>query len=169
MYVGDQGRDQGAAHFSRLEGTIYDNGVVYFTSTQGGGAAMTGPNTVTGYGNGSGQVWGYDTRSETLFLVYQSPSREVLDFPDNITTSRRGTLILCEDNTNDNYLRGLSRGGQLWDIALNRLRSGTGADRSGDEFAGSTFSPDGHTLFVNIQASRGMTFAIWGPWERIGV
>ncbi len=141
VYVGDQGRDQGAAHFSRLEGTIHDNGVVYFTSTQGGGAAMTGPNTVTGYGNGSGQVWGYDTRSETLFLVYQSPSREVLDFPDNITTSRRGTLILCEDNTNDNYLRGLSRGGQLWDIALNRLRSGTGVDRSGDEFAGLDLQP----------------------------
>ena len=169
VYVGNQGRAQGAAGFSRLEGTIYDNGVVYFTSTQGGGAAMEGPNTVTGYGNGSGQVWGYDTRSETLFLVYESPSREVLDFPDNITTSRRGTLILCEDNTADNYIRGLSRGGQLWDIALNRLRSGTGVDRSGDEFAGSTFSPDGHTLFVNIQASRGMSFAIWGPWERIGV
>jgi secreted PhoX family phosphatase len=164
VYVGDQGRDQGAAHFSRLEGTIYDNGVVYFTSTQGGGPAMTGPNTVTGYGNGSGQVWGYDTRSETLFLVYQSPNRAVLDFPDNITTSRRGTLILCEDNVDDNYVRGLSRGGQLWDIALNRL-----AGRTNDEFAGSTFSPDGHTLFVNIQASRGMSFAIWGPWERIGV
>jgi secreted PhoX family phosphatase len=169
VHVGNQGRAQGAAGFSRLEGTIYDNGVVYFTSTQGGGAAMEGPNTVTGYGNGSGQVWGYDTRSETLFLVYESPSREVLDFPDNITTSRRGTLILCEDNTADNYIRGLSRGGQLWDIALNRLRSSTGTDRSGDEFAGSTFSPDGHTLFVNIQASRGMSFAIWGPWERIGV
>ena len=88
----------------------------------------------------------------------------MLDFPDNITVSRRGTLVLCEDNTDDNYVRGLSRGGQLWDIALNRL-----AGRTGDEFAGSTFSPDGHTLFVNIQASRGMTFAIWGPWERIGV
>ncbi|MDF3044045.1 MAG: hypothetical protein K0R30_273 [Ornithinibacter sp.] len=164
VYVGDQGREQGAAHFSRLEGTVYDNGVVYFTSTQGGGAAMTGPNTVTGYGNGFGQVWGYDTRSETLFLVYESPSRQVLDFPDNITTSRRGTLILCEDNVDDNYVRGLSRGGQLWNIALNRL-----AGRTNDEFAGSTFSPDGHTLFVNIQASRGMSFAIWGPWERIGV
>jgi secreted PhoX family phosphatase len=164
VYVGNQGRAQGAAHFSRLEGTIYDNGVVYFTSTQGGGPAMTGPNTVTGYGNGFGQVWGYDTRSETLFLVYESPSRAVLDFPDNITTSRRGTLILCEDNVDDNYVRGLSRGGQLWDIALNRL-----AGRTNDEFAGSTFSPDGHTLFVNIQASRGMSFAIWGRWERIGV
>jgi secreted PhoX family phosphatase len=38
-----------------------------------------------------------------------------------------------------------------------------------DEFAGSTFSPDGGTLFVNIQASAGMTFAIWGPWAAIGV
>ena len=83
--------------------------------------------------------------------------------------SRRGTLVVCEDSTVDNYVRGLSRGGQLWDIALNRLRSSTGADRSNDEFAGSTFSPDGHTLFVNIQAGAGMTFAIWGPWERIGV
>ena len=163
-YVGDQGRAQGAAGFSRLEGTIYHRGVVYFTSTQGGGAVMDGPNSTTGYGTGSGQVWGYDTRSETLFLVYQSPSRQVLDFPDNITVSHRGTLVLCEDNTEDNYVRGLSRGGQLWDIALNRLEG-----RTGDEFAGSTFSPDGHTLFVNIQASRGMSFAIWGPWERIGV
>ena len=49
------------------------------------------------------------------------------------------------------------------------LRSSGGADRSNDEFAGSTFSPDGHTLFVNIQAGAGMNFAIWGPWERIGV
>ena len=164
VYVGDQGRARGAAGFSRLEGAIHDDGVVYFTSTQGGGAVMEGPDTTDGYGTGSGQVWGYDTRSETLFLVYQSPSRQVLDFPDNITVSRRGTLVLCEDNTEDNYVRGLSRGGQLWDIALNRL-----AGRTGDEFAGSTFSPDGHTLFVNIQASRGMSFAIWGPWERLGV
>ena len=39
QYVGDQGRALGAAGFSRLEGQIYDNGVVYFTSTQGGGDA----------------------------------------------------------------------------------------------------------------------------------
>ncbi len=168
-HVGDQGRAEGAAHFSRLEGTIHDGGVIYFTSTQGGGAAMTGPDSVAGYGKGFGQVWGYDTRSETLFLVYQSPGKSTLDLPDNITVSRRGTLVVCEDSTQDNYVRGLSRGGQLWDIALNRLTSSTGTDRSGDEFAGSTFSPDGHTLFVNIQASAGMTFAIWGPWERIGV
>jgi hypothetical protein len=33
------------------------------------------------------------------------------------------------------------------------------------EFAGATFSPDGETLFVNIQTP-GSTFAIWGPWRK---
>lgn len=169
-YVGNQGRAQGAAHFSRLEGQIYDNGVVYFTSTQGGGPAMTGPDSSNGYGKGFGQVWAYHCRSQKLQLVYQSPDRNVLDFPDNITVSERGTLVVCEDHDQDNYLRGLSRGGQIWDIALNRVQSArTGQPRYDDEFAGSTFSPDGHTLYVNIQASAGMSFAIWGPWHKIGV
>jgi len=170
VYVGNQGRAQGAAYFSRLEGATYDDGVVYFTSTQGGGPAegSLGP-IADGYGNGHGQIWGYDVRERVLRMLYQSPGPDVLDFPDNVTTSPRGTLVVCEDNVNDNYLRGLTQGGQLFDIALNRLVSSTGANRSNDEFAGSTFSPDGHTLFVNIQASRGMSFAIWGPWHSIGV
>jgi uncharacterized protein len=170
-YVGNQGRAQGAARFSRLEGCVYDRGIVYFTSTQGGGAAEPGDSdTVQGWGNGFGQVWAYDTVSSRLRLAFQSPGPEVLDFPDNVTTSNRGTLVLCEDSSGDNFLRGLTRHGELFDIALNRLRiGGTGDPRFGDEFAGSTFSPDGRTLFVNIQASRGMSFAIWGPWGRIGV
>ena len=125
-YVGNQGRALGAAHFSRLEGAVYDRGVVYWTSTQGGGVAETGPDTVGGYGNGHGQVWSFDPRAQQLRLVYQSPGPDVLDFPDNVTTSPRGTLILCEDNTNDNYLRGLTRKGELFDVALNRLVSITG-------------------------------------------
>lgn len=170
-YVGNQGRAKGAAGFSRLEGQIYDNGVVYFTSTQGGGPAETVPqDSVGGYGNGFGQVWAYHCRSETLELVYQSPGKQVFDFPDNITVSGRGTLVVCEDNNEDNYVRGLNRGGQLWDIALNRVESiRTGLPRYNDEFAGSTFSPDGHTLYVNIQASAGMSLAIWGPWHKHGV
>jgi secreted PhoX family phosphatase len=170
IHVGNQGFSQGAAFFSRLEGSAYDDGVVYFCATQGGGPAETsfGP-IADGYGNGTGQIWAYHTNGQMLQLLYQSPGAETLDFPDNVTTSSRGTLILCEDNVNDNFLRGLTRGGQLFDVALNRLVSSTGANRFNDEFAGSTFSPDGRTLFVNIQASRGMSFAIWGPWERIGV
>jgi secreted PhoX family phosphatase len=175
--VGDQGRAQGAALFSRLEGQVYDNNVVYFTSTQGGGPAEddSDDDNANGFGRGNGQVWAYHCRAQKLQVLFQAPVDPAeanlrFDFPDNITTSARGTLVVCEDSTVDNYIRGLSRGGQLWDIALNRLVSQlTGLPRFGDEFAGSTFSPDGHTLFVNIQASRGLSFAIWGPWERIGV
>lgn len=162
-YVGDQGRAKGAAHFARNEGQVFHDGVVYFTATQGGGAPMTGPDNTNGYGQGFGQVWAYDTREATLRCVYQSESREVLDFPDNVTTSPRGTLILCEDHDQSNYLRGLTQDGELFSIARNVIGSGN------DEFAGSTFSPDGHTLFVNIQAGTGMSFAIWGDWESIGV
>jgi secreted PhoX family phosphatase len=169
-HVGNQGRAQGAARFSRLEGATYDRGVVYFTSTQGGGAPEpTDSDPVGGWGNGSGQVWAYDTFRRRLRLVYQSPGPDVLDLPDNVTASRNGTLVVCEDGTGDNFLRALTPKGDLWNVALNRLVSSTGTPRFGDEFAGATFSPDGHALFANIQASRGITFAIWGPWASIGL
>jgi hypothetical protein len=166
-HVSRQGWAQGAAYFSRLEGQVYDDGVVYFTSTQGGGPAEAGNQDPGGFGNGHGQVWAYDTREQTLTLVYQSPDRNTLDFPDNITT-RDGVLVLCEDGEDDNYLRALRPDGQLWNLAWNRLRTRASGDRTDDEFAGSTFSPDGHTLYVNIQASKGMSFAIWGPWDDYG-
>ena len=170
QFVSRQGLEQGAGGFSRLEGCVYDRGVVYFCSTQGGGPPEPGDSdTVGGWGNGSGQIWAYHTRLNILRLVYESPGPDTLDFPDNVTTRLGWTLVVCEDNINDNYLRGLTPLGRLSDIALNRLTSSTGVDRSNDEFAGATFSPDGHTLFVNIQAARGMSFAIWGPWRRIGV
>jgi secreted PhoX family phosphatase len=168
--VGSQGRAKGAARFSRLEGAYHENGTIYFTSTQGGGPAEPGDSdTIQGWGNGFGQVWAYRIAARKLSLVYQSPGPDVLDFPDNVTVSKRGTIVLCEDSSNDNYLRGLTRNGKLFDIALNRLVGNDGTVRFNDEFAGATFSPDGHTLFVNIQASRGMSFAIWGPWHRVGV
>lgn len=169
VHVGSQGWEQGSALFSRLEGTVFSDGVVYFTSTQGGGAAEGGFEDPAGYGNGYGQVWGFDPARQTLRCVFQSDGPSTLDFPDNITTSASGTLVVCEDSSGDNFLRGLSVDGQLWDIALNRLRAPDGTARFGDEFAGSTFDDKSQTLFVNIQASRGMTFAIWGPWASIGV
>lgn len=165
-YVGRQGWAKGAAYFSRLEGQVCEDGVVFFTSTQGGGAPEEGNENPAGYGNGYGQVWAYDTRAETLTLVYESPGPEVLDFPDNITT-REGTLVICEDSTDDNYVRALLPNGNLVNLAWNRLYANTARDRTDDEFAGSTFSPDGNTLFLNIQASKGLSFAIWGPWDRL--
>jgi secreted PhoX family phosphatase len=171
VYVGNQGRAQGAAHFSRLEGATLSKKRIYFTATQGGGAAETGPELITGYGNGTGQIWAYDPKQQTLECVFQSPSAAVLELPDNITHSHRGTLVICEDGPADNYVRGLSKHGEMFDIALNRLRRNAppNTTRFGEEFAGATFSPNGYTLFVNIQASQAISFAIWGPWGRIGV
>lgn len=101
-----------------------------------------------------------DPRRRTLTLLFESPGPDVLDFPDNITVSPQGSLLLCEDSGDDDFLRGLTPDGQIFDFALNRV---PGFDR--DEFAGATFSPSGRTLFVNMQAA-GITYAIWGPWER---
>ena len=162
VFVGDQGRAKGAAVFSRLEGSTYDKNLVYFCSTQGG-ATPPGDSAPFGFGDGRGQVWAYHTRSGKLSLVYESPSRDELDFPDNVTTSPRGTLVLCEDGGEGNFLRSLGRDGTIFDLARNRM-----AGRENDEFAGATFSDDGATLFVNIQASAGLTFAITGPWARNG-
>ena len=52
------------------------------------------------------------------------------------------------------------RHGQFFDFAKNIVPS-----YEGKEFAGACFSPDGKTLFLNIQTP-GVTFAIWGAWEQ---
>jgi uncharacterized protein len=172
VYVGEQGRAQGAAHFSRLEGASFTKGEIYFTSTQGGGVAETGPDTTTGYGNGTGQVWSYDPKRCRLTCRYQSISPTALELPDNITSRNdRGSIVICEDGPTENYIRRLDKHGELLDVALNQLTRNAppNAPRFGEEFAGATFSPSGDTLFVNIQASQGITFAIWGPWGRLGI
>ncbi|MET0663664.1 MAG: alkaline phosphatase PhoX [Ilumatobacteraceae bacterium] len=172
VYVGNQGRAQGAAGFSRLEGASYTKGEIFFTSTQGGGAAETGPELIAGYGNGSGQVWSYDPRRSRLTCRYQSTSPANLELPDNIASRNdRGAVLLCEDGPNENYIRRLDANGGLLDVALNQLRRNAPPNlpRFGEEFAGATFSPSGDTLFVNIQAAQAITFAIWGPWGRVGI
>ena len=158
--VYQEGESKGAAQFSRLEGIDHWGGRIYLASTEGGGP-FPGGNGSAGFGEGFGQVWVYDTRDETITLLFESPGKDILDLPDNLTVSpRRKSVLLCEDSTGDNFLRGLTQEGQLFDFALNRWPGAFG-----DEFAGATFSPNTQTLFVNLQAT-GATFAIWGPWER---
>lgn len=159
--VGDQGRAAGAAGFARLEGAVHHQGTIYFVSTQGGDPDPD-HEPPDGFGDGRGQVWAYETRSGALRLVYQSPRAAALDLPDNVTVSGRGTLVLCEDGDGDNYLRGLTRNGEIFDFC--RLEPVPGDP--GAEFAGTTFGPGGHTLYVNVQAEQGRTVAIWGPWQR---
>jgi secreted PhoX family phosphatase len=146
LAVFEQGFAAGGATFARLEGAWYGDGSIYFISTSGGDA-------------GEGQVWEYRPRGNSggqLILIYESPAEAVLDNPDNITVSPRGGLLLCEDGDSATQrLHGLTRDGEIFEFARN-IVPGFG-DR---EFAGATYSPDGETLFVNIQTP-GITFAIW--------
>ncbi len=153
--VFNQGYAAGAARFSRLEGCWYGDESIYFAATDGGDAR-------------AGQVWRYRPSSASegeLVLVFESPSREVLDAPDNITVAPGGGVVICEDGGGEQFIRGLTHDGRLFDLAKNLLNV--------SEFAGACFSPDGNTLFVNTQGSTqdaglvlGMTFAIQGPWEK---
>jgi secreted PhoX family phosphatase len=134
---------------------------IFFVSTEGGGPFDSDPppNSSGGFGDGYGQVWMYDTIEETLTLVFESPGPDVLDFPDNIIVSpRRKSVMLCEDSSSGNMLRGLTTKGAIFDFALNNVAGGI------DEFAGITFGPGGKVLYVNMQ-SNGITYAIWGPWS----
>ncbi len=145
-----QGWDRGGARFSRVEGCFWADGTVYFSSTDGGDARL-------------GQIWAYrPTRPDggELELIFESPDPGVLQRPDNVCTSPRGGVVVCEDGSPPNHVRGLTPDGRVFDLARNLIGAGE------SEFAGATFSPDGRTLFVNLQRDPGATFAIWGPWER---
>ncbi len=154
--VSQQGFAQNAAKFARPEGCWFDDGVLWFACTRGGSSADGLSEAPDGeYGDGRGQVWRYDPASETLSLVFESTDAAVLDLPDNMTVSANGTLVLCEDGKEGNFVRTLTADGAIEDVVQNIT------ERPDDEFAGACFSPDGRTMFVNIQARSGMTFAIW--------
>jgi uncharacterized protein len=159
LAVFNQGKAKGAASFSRLEGCFADEkGRIYFVSTSGGD-------------NKGGQIWLYEPSKKDegkLTLLFESPDREILDMPDNICLKPKSNLIfICEDSdyvgeggTRDNFLRILTPNGQIANFAKNIAPT-----FEATEFAGSTFSKDGKTLFVNLQAV-GATLAIRGDWDK---
>jgi secreted PhoX family phosphatase len=155
-----QGQAAGAAKFQRLEGAYWGDKSGFFVSTSGGAAK-------------SGQIFEYTPGAETLRLVYESPAKIVADYPDNVTVTPRGGLLLCEDSGNtvspSERLLGLTLDGQVFTFGMNNVVLAPAPDtieprnyRAG-EFAGCCYSPDGKWLFVNAQ-SPGITFAITGPW-----
>lgn len=157
--VSKQGRAKGAAIFARLEGCCADrDGRIYFTSTSGGDT-------------GGGQIWRYDPISRDegrLTMLFESPGRDVLDMPDNVCLMPKSRLLfVCEDSdyvgaggTPENYMRILTPGGLIADFIRNISPKFERA-----EFAGVTFSPDGKSMFFNLQ-QLGATFAVWGDWEK---
>ena len=154
-----QGLAAGGATFTRLEGCFATRDVIYFTATDGGDAA-------------SGQVWAYTPDSASLTLLFESPDRELLNYPDNLCFSPRGGLVLCEDGdrAEGEYLHGLGTDGGLFPFAQNCVVLdapvyGHSGDFRTAEWAGACFSRDGRWLFANIY-SPGFSVAITGPWKR---
>ncbi len=152
-----QGKAKGGSAFARLEGCEIDaKGRVYFTATSGGDTK-------------GGQIWMYEPSGRDegrLTLAFESPDQRVLHMPDNICLMPKTDLLfVCEDSDyaghkSVNHLRILTPEGKIADFAQNVSK-----DFARSEFAGSTFSPDGKTLFVNLQLA-GATLAIWGDWSK---
>lgn len=140
-------RRDGAALIARGEGLCFAEGAVHACATAGGPIE-------------AGQILRIrDGRDGgTLEVVACSTDRDVLDMPDNVTVSPAGTLFFTEDGMGDNYVRAIGADGLVFDLARNALSS--------SEMCGVCFSPDGGTLFVNIQED-GLTLAISGPFDRL--
>ncbi len=136
------GYNSGAARFSGGEGIFYGGGFVYFTCKSGGSTA-------------DGQIWRYSPANNTVELYIEPNNSGVLDNPDNIVVFPNRDIFLCEDGDGTDYILGITPSGSLYKFGKNALNT--------SEFAGVCFSPDGQTMFVNMQTP-GITFAIWGPW-----
>ncbi|WP_327377076.1 PhoX family protein [Streptomyces sp. NBC_01216] len=139
----------------KLEGMWWADGGAYIVSSFARGESPGTPH--------DGQVWFYDPKRRTLTLqvllgVNPAPDEDgAFDGPDNITVSPYGGLVIAEDGEGVSHLFGATERGRTYPIARNDLND--------SEFTGVVFSPDGDTLFANIQTP-GIMVAITGPWRR---
>jgi len=148
-----RGRAKGAALFARGEGAWWSGDSAYFAMTNGG------RNTL-------GQIFRYvpspfeGTPREgenpgTIELFAEPNDSALLRNADNLTIAPWGDIIIAEDNKEACRLIGITPKGEYYQIAINL--------ETGRELAGVCFSPDGSTLFANVQ-NPGYTFAITGSW-----
>lgn len=152
-----QGLIQGASPFNGSEGIITDKNSVFFTCKDGGFKEY-------------GQIFRYypskfegakeeENSPGVIELYYESKSKNEYWGGDNIVIAPWGDLIICEDNGSRGCkLLGINSKGHLYAI-------GQVVDSS-SEIAGVCFSPDGNTMFLNIQ-DEGKTIAIFGDWSKI--
>jgi hypothetical protein len=147
----------GATPIQKAEGTWTGlDGSIWLVSSRGDGPLAEDPEDQSAAAH-SGQIWRYDPRSESIELVAFFPYGSPFDGPDNITAGPHGYALACTDGEADQWLVGINDAGGTFPFAFNALND--------VEFAGATFSPDGQTLFANIQGPPGLTLAIWGPWD----
>ena len=148
-----RGFENGAARFARGEGAWFGDKEAYFACTNGGQEKL-------------GQIFRYtpspnegtaNENSDPGFveLVVEPNNGDIVRNCDNVTLDPNGHIIVCED-TGSPRVSGITPKDNIYHIAHN-----VGYE---SEFAGSCFSPDGSTMFVNIQGP-GLTLAITGPWH----
>jgi secreted PhoX family phosphatase len=146
---------QGAMRFARCEGIWQTKDAIVIAATTGGPQQL-------------GQLWRYrpspaEGRPEeanapgSIELFVESHDKTVLKNCDNLCASASGELFVCEDGSGRDGIVRVQNDGTVRRFAMNVLND--------SELAGVVFSPDGSTLFVNIQ-DPGMTIAVTGPWER---
>jgi secreted PhoX family phosphatase len=152
-----QGQKLGGSSFARLEGVFFADSRMVITATSGGNASQ-------------GQVWEYTPGKEKLRILFESPSKEILNMPDNLCATPQGCVVLCEDGgRRGQRLQGLTPTGELFPFAENAMvlkgeKHGFKGDFRGGEWSGVCFSQDGKWMFANMQ-SPGVTLAITGPWQ----
>jgi uncharacterized protein len=150
-----RGFGAGAALFARGEGAWWGEDAAWFAMTNGGSAKL-------------GQVFRYrpseyeGTPREaeapgTIELFVEPNDSALLSNADNLCVAPWGDIILAEDTRGVCRLVGVTPKGEFYVIGRNVIE--------GRELAGVCFSPDGSTLFCNVQ-NPGYTLAITGPWPR---
>ena len=143
----------GAARFARGEGIWTGADAVHFACTTGGIGRL-------------GQIFTYrpsaaeglDSEAETpasIELFVEAETGGIIRNADNLTVGPTGDLFVNEDGPGRDGIVRIRPDGTLERFAATRV--------SISEMAGVCFSPDGRTMFVNIQA-QGLTLAIEGPW-----
>jgi len=156
----EQAIGKGATPIHKAEGTWRGvDGAIWLVSSYADGPDAEEAEDVTDALH-KGQIWRYDPRGETAELVVQFGADTLYDGPDNLTVSPHGYALVCTDGEDDNWLLGITPGGEVFPFARNAATD--------DEFAGAVFSPDGRTLFVNIQGAPAFTLAIRGPFAAGG-
>ena len=144
----------GATPIQKAEGVWTGlDGEIWFVASRGDGPDAEDPEDVSAAVH-AGQIWRYDPHRQTIELVVIFPAGSTFDGPDNITAGPHGFALACTDGEDEQWLVGITDDGGTFAFAKNPVGD--------DEFAGATFSPDGQTLYVNIQGSPARTFAISG-------